>query len=104
MKEPTLQDVFAEIKGLRLEVKALRGELRKEQSPEFMTVEEAARHIKLSPKTIRNGLSDKNRPFPVKPCKKGRKGRVLFEKAALDAHFGARGENVADLGHNAIRP
>lgn len=101
MKNPTLQDVFVELKALRLEVNALRGELRKEQSPEFMTIEEAALHIKLSPKTIRNGLSDKKRPFPVKPCKKGRKGRVLFEKAALDAHFGARGENVVSLGADA---
>lgn len=87
-KEVTLAQVLAEIQELRREISELRQELRKDESPgKYLTVEEAARYIRLSPKTIRNRLSDKNRPFPVKPCRKGRKGRILFKRDDLDTYI-----------------
>lgn len=53
--------------------------------PRLVGVDEAARYLGISPKTIRNRLGPRARePFPVRPKRIGRK--VLFERADLDAY------------------
>ena len=47
-----------------------------------MGIDDAAEYLSISPKTIRNKLSDKSSPFPIKPRRYGR--RVMFSKEDLD--------------------
>lgn len=58
-----------------LKVEALR--------PRLVSVADAAIYLGLAPKTLRNRLSDKNNPFPVRPRYYG--GKPLFEVSELDA-------------------
>jgi hypothetical protein len=82
MKEPALQDVLAEIKELRADLRASQRRL--------LPVEAAAAYLGISPKTIRNGLGPAAKhPFPIKPVKVG--GRVLFEKKSLDSFIDSLG-------------
>lgn len=70
--ETILQDILAELKALRTET---------QQSPRpFLTIEEVADILRVSPKTIRNQLSAGR--FKPRPTKIG--GRVLFRAADLE--------------------
>lgn len=51
--------------------------------PRLAGIVDAARYIGIAPKTLRNRLSDKENPFPVKPRYYG--GKPLFEISELDA-------------------
>lgn len=52
--------------------------------PKALSINEAARYIGLSPKTLRNRLGRKaENPFPVKPKRHGRK--LFFMLSDLDA-------------------
>lgn len=51
--------------------------------PRLLCIADSARYIGLSPKTLRNRLSDKKNPFPVRPRYYG--GKPLFEVSELDA-------------------
>jgi DeoR/GlpR family transcriptional regulator of sugar metabolism len=56
-------------------------EIRKDQR--FVSVDQAAVYLCLSPQTIYNGIAAKaKKPFPIKPRRYG--GKPLFEKAELD--------------------
>jgi predicted DNA-binding transcriptional regulator AlpA len=54
--------------------------------PRLISIDETAKYLGISPKTIRNrlGLKAKN-PFPVNPKHVGK--RVLFEVSDLDAYI-----------------
>ena len=53
--------------------------------PRFLSVEQTARYLSISAKTIRNRLGPKApNPFPIKPKRLGK--RVLFDKRDLDAY------------------
>jgi len=54
-----------------------------ELRPRLAGIADAARYIGIAPKTLRNRLSDKDNPFPVKPRYYG--GKPLFEVSELDA-------------------
>jgi len=51
--------------------------------PRLVSIADAALYLGLAPKTLRNRLSDKDNPFPVKPRYYG--GKPLFEVNELDA-------------------
>ena len=52
--------------------------------PRLLGVEDTAKYLGISPKTLRNRLGPKAKnPFPVQPKKLGK--RVLFDVKALDA-------------------
>ena len=52
--------------------------------PRLLNVEDAARYLGISPKTLRNRLGPRAvHPFPIKPKRIGK--RVLFDVKALDA-------------------
>lgn len=51
--------------------------------PRLVSVSDAATYLGLAPKTLRNRLSDKDNPFPVRPRYYG--GKPLFEVSELDA-------------------
>ncbi len=51
--------------------------------PRLVSIADAALYLGLAPKTLRNRLSDKENPFPVKPRYYG--GKPLFEVSELDA-------------------
>jgi predicted DNA-binding transcriptional regulator AlpA len=54
-------------------------------SPRLLNVEEAAKYLSISPKSIRNRLGPKAPdPFPVKPKRIGK--RVLFDIHDLDKY------------------
>jgi hypothetical protein len=64
-----IAQILAEIKQLRKELKT--------PAKRLYTVEETARYLGLSPKTIRNGLGPRaSKAFPVRPVRVA--GRVLF--------------------------
>jgi hypothetical protein len=50
--------------------------------PRLLSIADAALYLGLAPKTLRNRLSDKKDPFPVKPRYYG--GKPLFEVSELD--------------------
>ena len=53
--------------------------------PRLLSVEQTARYLSISAKTIRNRLGPKApNPFPVRPKKIG--NRVLFDRKDLDAY------------------
>jgi hypothetical protein len=58
----------------RVQVEAIR--------PRLVSVADAATYLGLAPKTLRNRLSDKENPFPVRPRYYG--GKPLFEVKELD--------------------
>jgi hypothetical protein len=51
--------------------------------PRLVSVADAAKFIGIAPKTLRNYLSNKEKPFPVRPRYFG--GKPLFEVAELEA-------------------
>ena len=51
--------------------------------PRLLCITDAALYLGLAPKTLRNRLSDKANPFPVRPRYFG--GKPLFEVSELDA-------------------
>ena len=56
--------------------------------PRLLSIEETAKYLSISPKTIRNRLGPKApEPFPVKPKKFGK--RVLFDIRDLDRFIDA---------------
>jgi excisionase family DNA binding protein len=67
-----IQNIFSEIRQLRLELKTGKRKL--------LSVNETAAYLGISPKTIRNKISDGT--FPVKPVRLS--GRVLFRVDDLD--------------------
>ena len=67
-----IQNIFSEIRRLRLDLKAGKRKL--------LSVNETAAYLGISPKTIRNKISDGT--FPVKPVRLS--GRVLFRIGDLD--------------------
>ena len=73
--ETILRDILAELKALRTQAQA-QAELRP-----FLTIDEVAELLRVSPKTIRNQLSSGR--FHPRPTKIG--GRVLFRAADLEA-------------------
>lgn len=57
-----------------------------EIKPRLIDVDQAARYLGISPKTIRNRIGPKaEKPFPIKPRRIGR--RVLFDIRQLDAYI-----------------
>ena len=52
-------------------------------TPRALCIKDAALYLGLAPKTLRNRLSDKENPFPVRPRYFG--GKPLFLKEELDA-------------------
>ena len=50
--------------------------------PRLLCVKDAAKYLGLATKTLRNRLSDKIKPFPVRPRYYG--GKPLFEVKELD--------------------
>jgi len=53
--------------------------------PRLLDIEQTARYLSISPKTIRNRLGPRApAPFPVKPKRIGK--RVLFDVKDLDAY------------------
>jgi hypothetical protein len=50
--------------------------------PRLVSIADAAQYLGLAPKTLRNRLSDKENPFPVRPRYYG--GKPLFELSELD--------------------
>ncbi len=50
--------------------------------PRLVSIADAAQYLGLAPKTLRNRLSDKVNPFPVRPRYYG--GKPLFEVGELD--------------------
>ena len=67
-----IQNIFSEIRRLRLDLKAGKRKL--------LSVNETVAYLGISPKTIRNKISDGT--FPVKPVRLS--GRVLFRVDDLD--------------------
>ena len=67
-----IQNIFSEIRRLRRDLKAGKRKL--------LSVNETAAYLGISPKTIRNKISDGT--FPVKPVRLS--GRVLFRIDDLD--------------------
>lgn len=67
-----IQNIFSEIRRLRRDLKAGKRKL--------LSVNETAAYLGISPKTIRNKISDGT--FPVKPVRLS--GRVLFRVDDLD--------------------
>ena len=67
-----IQNIFSEIRRLRRDLKAGKRKL--------LSVNETAAYLGISPKTIRNKISDGT--FPVKPVRLS--GRVLFRLDDLD--------------------
>ena len=59
----------------------------REIRPRLLCIRDAARYLGLAPKTLRNRLSDKDKPFPVRPRYYG--GKPLFEVRELDAFIDA---------------
>jgi hypothetical protein len=55
--------------------------------PRLVSIADAAQYLGLAPKTLRNRLSDKVNPFPVRPRYYG--GKPLFEVSELDAFIEA---------------
>jgi len=51
--------------------------------PRLLSIADAAMYLGIAVKTLRNRLSDKGKPFPVRPRYYG--GKPLFEIAELDA-------------------
>jgi len=52
--------------------------------PRLLNIQDTAKYLGISPKTLRNRLGPKAiNPFPVKPKRIGK--RVLFDLKALDA-------------------
>jgi len=51
--------------------------------PRLVSIADAALYLGIAAKTLRNRLSDKENPFPVKPRYYG--GKPLFEVSELDA-------------------
>jgi hypothetical protein len=80
--EPTLAAVLAELRQLRVDLKAGRGKL--------LTVDETARELALSPKTIRNQLS--NGTFPIKPVRSA--GGVRFRRVDLTTYVESLGADA----------
>ena len=52
--------------------------------PRLLDVNDTAEYLNISPKTIRNRLSNKENPFPVCPKRFGK--RVLFDIKDLDRY------------------
>jgi excisionase family DNA binding protein len=67
-----IQNIFSEIRRLRRELKTGKRKL--------LSVNETAAYLGISPKTIRNKISDGT--FPIKPVRLS--GRVLFRIDDLD--------------------
>ena len=75
--ETILKDILSELRALRTQT---------QQSPRpFLPIEDVARMLGLSVKTVRNQLSKKC--FPLRPVSIG--GRVLFRATDLEA-FGQK--------------
>ena len=51
--------------------------------PRLVSISDAALYLGIAAKTLRNRLSDKENPFPVRPRYYG--GKPLFEVSELDA-------------------
>ena len=60
--------------------------MRDELKPRLIDIEQTAKYLSLSPKTIRNRIGPKAKnPFPVKPKRVGRK--VLFDIRDIDRYI-----------------
>jgi hypothetical protein len=80
---PEIETILKELRELRKEVAV---------APRLLTVDQAAKYLGLSAKTIRNGLGPKAaKPFPIKPVKLA--GRVLFRREDLDKAIDELGKN-----------
>ncbi len=74
----TLETVLAEIRALRADLQA--------SCSLTLTVEETAELLRISPKTIRNGLGARAvKPFPIRSIKVG--GRVLFRRSDVETYI-----------------
>jgi excisionase family DNA binding protein len=74
-----------EKESMRANPRKVKGEIRiTARWPRLLCIDDAGEYLNISPKTIRNRLSDKNNPFPVRPKRFGK--RVLFDRKDLDRY------------------